>query len=307
VIALLLLTLDFAVLIIKPSYVVAMTEVGTIFNGGAVAPIGPLCAMIAIISAYAFLNSQESKVRSTFFFLLGLTGVLYNRGRGAELSLLFALMVLVYFWAKIGRYTTYIFISGLSLFILLTGMLAGSVGGERIWNIFNRGQTAEGIETASGRTDIWYFVIQYCTSHPWGMGYIAGFRLLFRNYYALGLQVIVSRVGNAHSTYIQVLSDAGWLALAIYLIIMVKVVRIALRFANKQLYSKLAPDSDYRRTIECSLVMLVYCVSSGFSAADYVVPLRAVFYWQFILIGIILGVSARMIIASRPRRAVLAE
>jgi O-antigen ligase len=184
-------------------------------------------------------------------------------------------------------------------------MIIGSVGGGRIWNIFNRGQNIRGIESASGRTDIWYFVIQYCTAHPLGMGYIAGFRMLFRNYFTLDLQVNVFGIGNAHNTYLQVLSDAGWLALAIYLIMLMKVVRIALRFANKRFYSNLALDNDFHYTIECSLVMLVSCLSAGISAADYVVPLRSVFYWQFILIGIILGASATMLDAFRARRSVL--
>jgi hypothetical protein len=41
--------------------------------------------------------------------------------------------------------------------------------------------------------------------------------------------------------------------------------------------------------------------------ADFSVPLRVAFYWQNILIAMILGMSASLIVASRVRHNVLAE
>ncbi|MGA3160884.1 MAG: O-antigen ligase family protein [Terracidiphilus sp.] len=301
-IALLLLIIDFAVLIFKPEYVTKMSEAGVNFSGGTVGPVVLIFPMIAIISAYTFLHSLESRVRSAVFFFIGLAGSFSTRSRGVELALLFSLAVLGYFWAKIGRYTTYMFISGFSLTVLLIGMLIGSVGGGRIWTIFNRGQDIRSFESASGRTEAWSFVIRYCLAHPWGMGYVAGFRILFRSHFSLESGQTISHIGNAHNTYLQVLADAGWLAFAIYLIMLVKIVRIALRFANKQIYSKIAPDSAYRMTIECSLLVLVFFLASGTTGADFAVPLRAGFYWQFIIIAIILGISAKMLALSRTKR-----
>jgi len=297
-----LLILDIVVLFINPQYIVLGMGGAVIrFGGGTVGPTGVICPMIAIISAYMFLHSLESRVRAALLFIVGLIGTFGTRTRGNEIAFIISFAILVYFWARIGRHTAYMFVSLFSFFILLFGLIVQSVGGERLWDWFNRGQSLGGIESASGRTDIWYFVIQYCTSHPWGMGYIAGFRMLFRQYYALGLSVNVNGIGNAHNTYIQVLSDAGWLAIAIYLVILVRIIRIAWRFANEHNLSKSTLFNNYRMTIECSLVLLIYYLVAGISNADYIVPLKITFYWQFILIAIILGASATMIAAYRAR------
>ena len=307
-IALLLFILALAVLYLNPELVLKIEPgAGVRFSGGTIGPVPLICPMIAIISAYAFLHSLESRVKSTLLFFVGLAGSLFTQSRGCELGLLLSLAFLVFFWARLGRRATFVFISGLMVSIFFSGMIVGSLGGERIWNFFNRGQDVRGIESASGRTDIWNYVIQYCIAHPWGMGYIAGFRMLFRNYYALGLELNVLYIGNAHNSYLQVLADAGWLALAIYLIIQVKIVRLALRFRKKQTYLGFASVNDSRMTIECSFIMLTYCLAAGIGTADFTIPLRAYFYWQYIIGAIILGISARMIVASRPLRSVLAE
>jgi O-antigen ligase len=257
--------------------------------------------MISIISAYAFLYSLESRARSTILFLVGLPSVVLGRSRGCELALLLAFAILVFHWGKLSRRTTYLVISEVILFLLLSSILVGLIGGGNLWEYFNRGQDIKGIESASGRFDIWKFVIQYCITHPWGMGYVAGFRMLFRNYYAIGLEVNVSNIGNAHNSFIQVLADAGWLALAIYLIMLVKIVRLALRFSKKQTYLKYALDNDSRMAIECSLVMLVFFFALGLITSAFSVPMKPDYYWQYIIVAIILGVSARNLKDSRIR------
>jgi O-antigen ligase len=281
--------------------------IGIRLAGGAVAPITAICPLIAIISAYAFLHSLESKARSTFFFLVGLTGTVITQSRGSELALILSFAILIAGWAKTSRRAAYVFISGFMASILLFGGLLGVVGGEHMWNSFNRGQSAQGIASASGRTDIWKFVIQYCMDHPQGMGYIAGFRIIFRQYFALGLQVNVNRIGNGHNSYIDILADAGWLALTIYLITMVKIFRIGFRYAQEHTYMALASDSASRHTLRCALVLLIYCLANGMDTADFSVPLRAAFYLQNIIICLILGISARMIAASRSQYVTSSE
>lgn len=305
-IALLLYFLALAAFIINPAIAIAGTpELGMRLGGGTVAPVAFICPMIAIISAYAFLYSLESKTKSVCLFLLGFVSAFLTRSRGCELSLLLSLTFLGYFWAQLGRRIKFVVVSGFIMSSLFFGMLVGAIGGGRVWDYFNRGQNLRGIESASGRTDVWYFVLQYCMDHPWGMGYIAGFRTIFRTYYALGIQVDVMQIGNAHNSYLQVLADAGWLAMAIYLIMLVKIVMLALRFAKKQAHQNLSQYNDYSMVIECSLVMLIFCLGGGMEGADLVIPLRTVFYWQFIIIAIILGVSARLLDASRVRHNVL--
>jgi O-antigen ligase len=167
--------------------------------------------------------------------------------------------------------------------------------------VFNRGQSAEGIASASGRVENWKFVIQYCSTHPQGMGYVAGFRILFKEYYVLGVQLFADRIGNAHNTYMQTLADAGWLALGVYLVLLVRIILLGLRFTKKKLLLTVASDSRSSHAIRCSLILLVFCLAVGMDGADCCVPLRAPYYLQNITIAIILGISARMLTTSSAR------
>ena len=301
-IALLLLALDFIVLPFDSKLVLEYMEgSGLHFGGGTVGPVPLICPMIAIISAYTFLHSLESKSRSAFFLLVGLAGTLVAQSRGCELALLLSLSILTLGWAKTGKRSGYIFISGLLASVLLFAVFMGAFGGGRIWNAFNKGQSTESIETASGRTEMWQFVLDYCLKHPQGMGYVAGFRMFFREYRATGLTLDPTHIGNAHNSHLQVLADAGWLALVIYLILLTRIVRMAWRFANRRFYLGFVPDGVLREPLECLLCMLIFCLGLGMSSAGFSVPLQVAFYWQNIIVALILGISANVILACRAR------
>ncbi len=289
-------------LLVKPGLVVAFVPgAGARFTGAAVAPLPVLCPMIAIISAYTFLHGLESKVRSAIFFLIGMAGTLGTQTRGAELALFLALAILGFVWARKSRRSAYLFVFGCMASILFFGVVVGAFGGERIWEAFNRGGSTQGIESASGRTEIWAFVIRYCLAHPQGMGYVAGFRVLFRQYFTLAQQVEVSHIGNSHNAFIDILGDAGWLALGIYLLLLAKVASLGKRFADERAPAQQAAEIASRQAIQCALVMLVFCLGYGMAASDFAIPLRTDFYWQNIIIAIILGVSQERIVASRLR------
>src|SRR5580698_604127 len=101
------LTIPFA-----PSLVMAVVPgAGIRLLGGSVAPMGVCPSIVAIVSAYTFLNSLESKVRSALFFLAGIAGTLVTQARGAELSLFLVLAVLVLSWARTNRKTAYLLVS----------------------------------------------------------------------------------------------------------------------------------------------------------------------------------------------------
>jgi O-antigen ligase len=257
--------------------------------------------MIAIISAYAFLYSLESRVKSTVLFLIGFAGTLTGQSRGSELSLILCLVILGAAWAKTNKRAAFIFTFSLIVSILFSGAVVASIGGGRIWNTFNKGENIQTIESASGRSEIWKFVLHYCMDHPQGMGYIAGFRMIFREQYASGLHVTVNNIGNSHNSFIDILADAGWLALAVYLIIIVKIVLLAWRYGKKRGLAAMASDAASQHVIRCALVLLVSCLANGMDTADYNVPLKATFYVQYLIIAIILGLSARMIASSRAR------
>jgi O-antigen ligase len=307
-ISFLLLALDFVILPIDPKLVVGIVEgVGIRFGGGLIGPVLLICPVIAIISAYSFLYSLEGKVRSAFFFFVGLVLSLSFQSRGCEIALFISLFILALQWAKSSRRALYHFIPGFIALFFLSLLFAGAMGAGRIWSIFNRGQNAAGIASASGRTDIWKFVIHYCMNHPQGMGYVAGFRMIFRNYVAVGLQVDVSHIGNAHNAYFQVLADAGWLALAVYLIMLSKILWLAWRFRKKRSYRRRPPESESIMALECSLILFIFLLTQGMDTSGFSVPLSMTSYWYYIIIAIILGISARMIAASRARSIVSFE
>lgn len=301
-IALLLLGVVLLALLFAPILVVSVEEMaGVRLRGNAVAPVDMICPVIAIISAYTFTYRVESRARSALFFLVGLAGTFSTQSRGAELALLFSLAVLGYEWAKTGKRSAFLFLFGSTAFAVLSGIFVWLVGGSRIWSIINRGESVEGIKTASGRTDIWKFVIKYCINHPQGMGYITGFRVRFREYFALGLQVDVNRIGSAHNTYMQVLSDAGWISLMLYLILLTRIVVLGRRSVTTHSLNPVSSNRLPIHAIRCSLVLLFYFLANGMGSADFTFPLRASFYFQNITIAIILGISANLIAASRAR------
>lgn len=300
-ISLLLLVTVLAVLPFRPGLVLVHAEgAGIRLLGGAVAPLTWVAPVIAIISAYTYLHGLESKGRSAFYFMVGTIATLITQARGAELALFLSLAILGAGWARTGRRSTYFFLSSLLIFTPLLIGAAAAIGGGRIWSVFNRGQSAEGIASASGRIENWKFVIQYCSTHPQGMGYVAGFRILFKEYYVLGVQLFADRMGNAHNAYMQTLADAGWLAVGVYLVLLVKIILLGLRFAKKSLLT-VASDSRSCHAIRCSLLLLVFCLAVGMDGADSCVPLREPYYLQNITIAIILGISARQLAASSTR------
>ena len=301
-IALILLAVALITLFFAPSLVLSIEGgAGVRLRGEAVAPMVVIGPAIALISASSFLYSLESKARSAGFFIVGVVATLSTQTRGAELALFLSLAILGAGWAKTGKRFAYIFISGFISFILLCSAVLVAGGGGRIWDIFNRGQSMEGIESASGRMDIWKFVIQYCIDHPQGMGYIAGFRALFREYFTLGMQVNVLGIGNSHNSFLDVLADAGWLALVIYLVFLTKIFLLGRRLTRTGDSISSASNRLSFHAMQCALILLVFCLSEGMDVADYNVPLRGYFYWQHVIIAIILGLSARLLVLSRQR------
>jgi O-antigen ligase len=296
----LLLVVVCLALAVNPELVmVVLPGEGIRLLGNAVAPMPVISPLIAIISAYSFLYSLESRFLASLFFLIGLAGTLLTQVRGSEIALFVCLLFLATLWAKTGKRAAYLLISGLMASILFSVAVAAVVGPKRILDRFNRGESAEGIASASGRTEIWAFVIRYCATHPWGMGYVDGFRVLFKEHFLLGSGVIVERIGTAHNTFVDVLAGAGWLALAVYLIIIAKTVKLAWRFASRQTPPSPAMDSAPRHAIRCALVLLIFCLAYGMSTTEFSAPLRAGFYILYIIIAIILGAAAEMIARAR--------
>ena len=83
-------------------------------------------------------------------------------------------------WAKVSRRNAHLFVAVSLGLVLLFSTSTVVIGGERVWNAFNRGESAASIESLSGRTVIWDFIVRYAATHPQGMGYVAGMRSISR-------------------------------------------------------------------------------------------------------------------------------
>jgi hypothetical protein len=273
--------------------------------GGAIRTLPAVCPLIAIISAYSFLHSLESRVRSALYFLASLTALAATQVRGAEIALTLVLAALGLSWARTSVRSAYIVVSVFMASILVAGVVLATSGGGRIWKTFNRGQDVSDIITASGRTIYWEDLIEYCMEHPKGMDYIAGIRHAHLGKYAMVLHADLTGVGATDNSYIEVLSDAGWLALALYLVMMAKTVLLGLRFVKRSPVDRSPSMNSTRHAIQCALLLLAFCLIEGMKGSDFVTPLRQEFYFQYIFFTIILGASTSMLIASRPRYASL--
>jgi hypothetical protein len=269
--------------------------------GGAVAPVGLVCAFMAIVSAYCFLNSLEARIRSVQFFVIGVTGTVIMQSRGADIALFATLAVLAFGVAKTRRRFAYLLMSGLIASILLLGLVIGTIGGNRIWDTFNRGQDIANVKTASGRTTEWQYVIEYTVSHPQGMGYIAGIRRTHRVGGDTSMHALLNRSGGSDNSYVETLGDAGWIALALYLTMLAKVVALGWRCAIRYSPAAFPAVASAVHAIRCALLLFIFYLIEGMDASTFVLPLQGGFYYQNITIAIILGASASILIASRPR------
>jgi hypothetical protein len=306
-ISFLLFVLVLLTLPIAPSLVMLYVPgAGIRLIGGNVASVGLVCATMVIVSAYCFLHSLEPRTRSVLFILPGVAGSLAVQSRGLDISLFIVLAVIAFGWARRSRRSAHIAIAGLMAGFLLVGVMVGALGGGRLWKAFNRGQDLENIETASGRTGVWADVLKYSITHPQGMGYIAGIRTFHRSDYSTNLHATLTKPGGTDNAFFEVLADAGWLALGLYLIILAKTVASGLRFVKKRSSAASPSNNIIRHSIRCALLLLLFYLLEGMESPVFVMPLFGAFYFQNITIAIILGASASLIKTSRPRYAVLA-
>ncbi len=91
----------------------------------------------------------------------------------------------------------------------------------------------------------------------------------------------------------------------IYLILIARIVAVAWRTAKVSSSKTLEYGCAPSHVMVCALALLVFCLVCGITGADFVVPMRASFYFQNIIIAIILGAYARTLIAARVKSRVL--
>jgi hypothetical protein len=186
-----------------------------------------------------------------------------------------------------------------AILVLFTGLAIWTVGVDQIWDKFTRGQDLNGILTASGRTGQWMDLISYCMTHPQGLGYISGIRTFKGGIYAANLRVQLNVTGGTDNSYLETLGDAGWLALALYLMILGRTASLGMRFARKSRLVKSTIEISSQHALRCALFLFAYFLLQGIESSQYVIPMQQPFYFQIILIAIILGACSTFLIASR--------
>lgn len=300
-IALLLCLIALLCLPTHPAWVLSESNEGVVrLMGGGICSMGAVLPLIILVSAYSFLYKLESRAKSAFLFLFAGVGLLVSQMRGAELVVLMLLLVTVSWWAKSRRSAHFMVAGGLTLAVLGVGILFAVGGTDRLWNKFNRGQDTFTILTASGRTVYWRDVLVYCVSHPWGMGYIAGVRHMQFGIYKDNLHANLNAPGGTDNSYMQALTDVGWISLGAYLLILGKLFEIAWGLAGKK---GAADDRNPRghHAMRCLLLLYSSCLLSAMESSDFVTPLRQEFYLQNVLIAILLGAFTTATVASRAR------
>lgn len=307
--SLVLLGLVVSALFIEPALVMqVIPEIGIRLSGGSIGPIGSIGPTIAVISAYCFLHSLESRIRSALTFTAGAVSVLVTQARGVEISLFIVLAILIIGWGKTSKRAAYVLISALMVFALIAGSIVAVVGGDRVWNKFNRNQSTADILTASGRTGVWMFVLRSSMTNPQGMGYIAGIRKTRRPEYGSNLHASLYKVGGTDNSYFEVLADAGWLAIAFYLTMIIKTLALGRRLGKKQAQSGTSSvDRATSHALRCAILLFIYCLLEQMEGSDFVTPLRQPFYLQNVIIAVILGASTSMLVALRPQSSALSK
>jgi len=221
--------------------------------------------------------------------------------RGAELGVFVVMAVLGFQWSKTNKRLAFLLMSGVVSFFLLVVLVVAAVGRDRIWSVIARGQDTEEVLSGSGRFDQWSALVQYCIDHPQGLGYISGIRHAHLGRFAMGTHLELNEVGGTDSSYMEVLGDAGWLAFFLYLLMLGKVAAVGWRFSKDRSLTSVKYDVNMRHTLQCALLLFLFCAIEQFENSDFALPLRQAFYAQYILFAIILGASGNVLAASRAR------
>jgi hypothetical protein len=307
-VALILTGLVFVTLLVAPEMVMRVTAgVGIRLSGGTIGPVGYLCPLIAIVSAFAWLERLESRVRAGFYFGIGVAGTFLAQSRGFEICLLLILAVLVVGRARKRRSAAQMLIAASLAAVLLLSFLLTVVNGEQIWSTLNHGQSAAEIASASGRTDVWKELIAYCLSHPQGLGYIAGMRHSTLGAAGPSLHASLHALGGTDNAYMEVLADAGWLALGLYLMWLGKIAMLGVRTLkyagqHRGRYGRShAAGPSLALATRCTLLLLLFCGIEGMESSEYVIPMMVPFYLQNTLIAILLGLWTSVVLAERRR------
>jgi O-Antigen ligase len=293
----LLLMLLVAIAIVVAPYLVLG---GMRLTGGSIGNVHVICPFIAIVSTYSYLYSIEPRRRSATWFFVGLIGTALTRTRGAEIALCVALCILGFIWARRNLRSAYFFTTVAVLASLLVSLIFFTGNSGQVWQKFNRGGDTQNIMSLSGRTDTWVEVISYCLQHPQGMGYIAGLRA---SHFTAGSEdPVMNKMGGTDNSYFETLADGGWLGLALYLLILIKVFHMGWRHLRNRARDGQDVEALCRHAIFCSLLLLTFCLIDGMDGSEFALPMQQPFYFQWITLTILMGAVSTITLTRRRHR-----
>lgn len=298
-VSLLLMLLVAIAMVVAPHMVVAFDD-GIRLAGGSIGNVHVICPFIAVVSAYSYLYSLEPRRSSVTWFLVGFVGTALTQSRGAELSLFFVLCILGLIWARRNLRSASFFATVAVLSSLFVLLIFTTGNGGQVWQKFNRNQDAEHIMSLTGRTDTWVQVISYCMQHPQGMGYIAGLRA--SHFTAGSRDPVMHKMGGTDDSYFEALADGGWLGLALYVLILIKVFHLGWRYVRNRVRNGQDAEAICRHAISCSLLLFVFCLGDSIDGSEFALPMLQPYYFQWITIAILMGAASTITLARRRHR-----
>lgn len=265
---------------------VYIPEAGLRILGGSVAPMPVLGQVIFAVSFYFMLFKLEPFRKSLFCLSVGIAVLAIAQTRSTYITVALAFAYVLCMWMKTSKSARLQFFAIVFLLPVLVVAGVAALGGERVYHVLTRGQSEEGMKTASGRTYVNDFVLHTVAESPLGIGYVAGFRSRFMALRDSSAPLDPSRIGNTHNMYFELLAGAGWLAFAAFIALLAMIARHCLQ--------KRAPDfvqTANWHVRNLAWILFLSMLILGLFSSDFVLPARACFGYFWFVIGMIMSVS----------------
>jgi len=192
---------------------------------------GKLYEKIAAVGFMPFIvNALIASISRSGFLALGVAGLVFN----------------IFAPKKLIRMVRIFSLAGLFLFIALTNQTYW----ERIGTILVAGEEVEGVDTGSGRLVLMKAQLQMFSSYPLGCGHRCTAvlsPLYLDEEYLTGPEE--SKARSSHSTFITLLVEQGVPGLAIFIALMIWIIRIIFRLRHQMRLSEGLLTTTYAATV----------------------------------------------------------
>lgn len=261
---------------------------GVRIRGGRLGTQQILAPAVFAISLYFLAMRLRPAAGELLWIALSLVVIWFARTRAAYVTLLVAAALVWLVWIR-QRVGTRALLQRAAITLVLGGAFAAlalaSTGVlELTWQ---RGGSADSVTTLSHRTTIWSWTLNQVGEHPFGFGYVTGFRQIFLGmdpimrdaYQYQGL--VVDLIGEAHNSHLELLVAAGWPGFLLYLTVLAVV-------AYRGIRTVVLSAHDRRHGPILALILLTICLLDGMTSSAYALPTRQSFGILLFSIGMVL-------------------